>query len=98
MNDYLVGLRTFHDLANYITLNISSPNTDNLRSFHVDSKLEQLLRTIEKVKEKLKSKIPLVVKISPDILDEQINHISEYCIKRSSYKKFIEVIFRIFFQ
>ena len=33
LNDYLIGLRTFHEVADYITINISSPNTENLRRF-----------------------------------------------------------------
>ena len=67
LNDYLIGLRTFHDIADYITINISSPNTENLRNFHDEKKFDELINSIEKEKDKLKSKIPIVVKISPDI-------------------------------
>ncbi len=38
LEDYLIGLRTFQELADYITINISSPNTKNLRDFHNQSK------------------------------------------------------------
>ena len=34
IDDYLIGLRVFHNLTDYLTVNISSPNTENLRSFH----------------------------------------------------------------
>ena len=81
LNDYLIGIRTFHDVADYITVNISSPNTENLRNFHDEKKFDELLSSIEKEKIKLKSKIPIVVKISPDILDNQVNLICEILLK-----------------
>ena len=81
LNDYLIGIRTFHDIADYITINISSPNTENLRDFHDEKKLDELIGSIESEKQNLKSKIPLVVKISPDILDEQANQIVEVLLK-----------------
>jgi dihydroorotate dehydrogenase len=77
LNDYLIGLRTFHDIADYITINISSPNTENLRNFHNETKFAELMNAIQIEKVKLKSKIPIVVKISPDISDEQIELISK---------------------
>ena len=46
LNDYLIGLRTFHDISDYITINISSPNTENLRDFHDQIKLEELISSI----------------------------------------------------
>ena len=81
LNDYLIGLRTFHDIADYITVNISSPNTENLRNFHEEAKFDELMNLIKKEKIKLNSKIPIVVKISPDILDNQINIISEILLR-----------------
>jgi len=81
LNDYLIGLRTFHDIADYITINISSPNTENLRNFHDEVKFDQLMSSIEKEKIKLKSKTPIVVKISPDISDNQVNLISEILLR-----------------
>ena len=77
LNDYLICLRTFHDIADYITINISSPNTENLRSFHDETKFDELINSIQEEKTKLKSKIPIVVKISPDISKEQIEPLSE---------------------
>jgi dihydroorotate dehydrogenase len=81
LSDYLIGLRTFHDIADYITVNISSPNTENLRNFHDKIKFDKLMNAIEKEKIKLKSKTPIVVKISPDILDDQVNLISKILLK-----------------
>ncbi len=77
MNDYLIGLKTFHEVADYITINISSPNTENLRKFHEESKLQELLKSILNEKNDLKSNVPIVVKISPDIDENEINLISE---------------------
>ncbi len=77
LNDYLIGLKTFHDVADYITINISSPNTENLRTFHEGDKLQDLLKSIVLEKKNLNSNIPIVVKISPDINEDQINLISE---------------------
>ena len=42
INDYLIGIEKFHEVADYITINISSPNTENLRSFHDERKLQDL--------------------------------------------------------
>ena len=77
LNDYLIGLRTFHDIADYITINISSPNTENLRSFHDETKFDELINSVQEEKAKLKSKIPIVVKISPDISEKQIESLSK---------------------
>lgn len=82
LSDYLIGLRTFHDIADYITINISSPNTENLRDFHEEKKFSELLSKIEKEKIKLKSQVPVVVKISPDISNDQIEKISEIVLEK----------------
>jgi len=77
LNDYLIGIRAFHDIADYITINISSPNTENLRNFHDETKFDKLMKSIQEEKNKIKSKIPIVVKISPDISEDQISIISK---------------------
>ena len=77
LEDYLTGLRFFYEFADYITINISSPNTENLRNFHDQTRLDELLKEIKKEKIKLNSKIPIVVKIAPDINDNEIEKISE---------------------
>ena len=81
LNDYLIGLRNFHDIADYITINISSPNTENLRNFHDEKKFDGLINSIQEEKDKLNSKIPIVVKISPDISENQIHLISEILLR-----------------
>ena len=81
--DYLIGLRKFYNLADYLTINISSPNTENLRSFHNENELNKLLDLVEKEKKILKPNIPIVVKISPDIKDENSNIIAELLLKHN---------------
>tara|TARA_B100001029_G_scaffold47838_1_gene37923 strand:+ start:19 stop:1068 length:1050 start_codon:yes stop_codon:yes gene_type:complete len=77
LNDYLVGLKTFAEIADYLTINISSPNTENLRKFHEENKFDELINLIENEKKKLNTKVPIVVKISPDINDDQVEKIAE---------------------
>jgi dihydroorotate dehydrogenase len=77
LDDYVECLKTFHEVADYITINISSPNTEDLRSFHEQKKLNELLQIIDKERKSLNSKTPIVVKVSPDIDDQEINKISE---------------------
>ena len=81
LNDYLIGLKTFYDDADYITINISSPNTENLRTFHEGDKLQDLLKSIMAERKNLKSNIPIAVKVSPDISEDQVNKISEILLE-----------------
>ncbi|WP_435165832.1 quinone-dependent dihydroorotate dehydrogenase [Candidatus Pelagibacter bacterium nBUS_28] len=81
LNDYLIGLKTFNDDADYITINISSPNTENLRTFHEGDKLQDLLKSIMEEKKNLNSNIPIAVKVSPDISKDQVSQISEILLE-----------------
>ena len=81
LNDYLIGLKTFHEEADYITINISSPNTENLRNFHEGGKLQDLLKSIITEKKNLNSNIPIAVKVSPDISEDQVNQITEILLE-----------------
>ena len=81
LNDYLIGLKTFHEEADYITINISSPNTENLRNFHEGGKLQDLLKSIMTEKKNLNSNIPIAVKVSPDISEDQVNQITEILLE-----------------
>ncbi|MDB9792547.1 quinone-dependent dihydroorotate dehydrogenase [Candidatus Pelagibacter sp.] len=81
LNDYLIGLKTFHEEADYITINISSPNTENLRNFHEGGKLQDLLKSIMTEKKNLNTNIPIAVKVSPDISEDQVNQISEILLE-----------------
>jgi len=77
LGDYIQCLKIFCKVADYITINISSPNTEDLRSFHDQLRLNELLGAINKEKKNLNSNIPIVVKISPDISDYDVTMISE---------------------
>jgi len=81
--DYLKCLKIFHQVADYITINISSPNTENLRKFHNQKQLDELLKNTEKAKQNLGSKIPIVVKISPDINNNEIDEISQVLLNNN---------------
>jgi len=75
VDDYLICFRKFYNLADYITINISSPNTENLRDFHNNEELRNLLESIHNEREKLKSNIPIAIKISPDINQKKVEEI-----------------------
>ena len=81
VQDYLTCFKKFHNLADYITINISSPNTENLRSFHNHNELDNLLNIINLEKKNLNSDVPIAVKISPDIDEKNIDQISEIFLK-----------------
>ena len=83
LEDYLHCFKIFQDVADYITINISSPNTEDLRSFHDQTKLNELLDSINKEKKNLGSKIPIAVKISPDINDKEIKKITEVLLSNN---------------
>ena len=81
--DYIECFKTFHEVADYITINISSPNTENLRNFHDQTKLNELLELIEKEKKTLNSKTPIAVKVSPDINDQELKKICEVLLSNN---------------
>ncbi len=77
MDDYITCFKTFQKVADYISINISSPNTEDLRIFHEQTKLNKLIQKINAEKKNLNSQIPIAVKVSPDIDDTEIVKISE---------------------
>ena len=72
IDDYVECFKNFHNLCSYICVNISSPNTENLRNFHEQENLKKLLGEISNIKNTLNSKTPIFLKISPDIDDDNI--------------------------
>jgi len=80
-NDFCLNLKNFFDMADYITVNISSPNTEGLRDFHDQEKLKDLLLALNKIKKNNKTDIPLLLKISPDIEDHHISEIVDVATK-----------------
>ncbi len=77
INDYLKCIKEIFNHANYITINISSPNTPGLRDFHDEKTLQNLLKNITEFTKKNNIKKPLILKVSPDITDSEIGHIIE---------------------
>ena len=77
VNDYLICLEKVHKYADYITINISSPNTPNLRDLHNKDHLNDLIVSIDKKVNEINTKIPIFLKISPDESDEILNNIIE---------------------
>ena len=75
IDDYVECFKNFHNLCSYICINISSPNTENLRNFHEQDNLRKLLTEILNIKKNLSSRTPVVLKISPDINDADIDMI-----------------------
>ena len=79
--DYYICLSRLSSHAGYITINISSPNTEGLRNFHEQKELEKLLNGINKIKKDKNISKPIVVKLSPDINDNEISKIIELILK-----------------
>ena len=75
--DFFICLSRLHSCADYITINISSPNTEGLRDFHNSYSLISLLEGLQKIKKNKNIQKPLVLKISPDINDKEISNIIE---------------------
>ena len=80
-NDFYLGLKSFFSIADYITINISSPNTSGLRDFHDQKKLEDLLLNLNKIKKENNTKVPLLLKVSPDIKNKDISEIVNIALK-----------------
>ena len=70
--DYIDLMRKFAPLANYLTINISSPNTVGLRRLQGRQMLKDLLDAISIERKNLPGKIPMLVKLAPDLEDEEL--------------------------
>ncbi len=80
VDDYLIGLQKSYSVASYITINISSPNTQNLRQLQQGEEIKGLLSALKEEQLNLQQSTgkytPLVVKIAPDLNDEEIRYIA----------------------
>ena len=85
--DYVAGVETFAPFADFLTVNISSPNTPGLRDFHALEELDRLLSKLMAKRDVLAeaegATCPVTVKLSPDIADEEIGPI---CDKLAAHK------------
>ena len=79
-DDYLIGLEGVYPHADYVTVNISSPNTKNLRALQSDEALDSLLSAIAAKRKALakthKKTVPIFVKIAPDLDEAQVKVIA----------------------
>ena len=80
-NDYLICFHALHDYVDFFTINVSSPNTPGLRELQEKEPLKQLLKSIMEEREKLKSKKPVLLKIAPDLSEQQLDDIIEIIIE-----------------
>ncbi|MBI1274487.1 quinone-dependent dihydroorotate dehydrogenase [bacterium] len=81
--DYVALLQRFHDQADYITVNISSPNTEGLRDLQNREKLDELLSILMREKaslERTRRRKPLLLKISPDENEDSLATIAELAL------------------
>lgn len=85
VNDYLICMQKVYAHAGYITVNISSPNTKNLRALQEKDALSSLLATLKLEQTKLADKhgryVPVALKIAPDLEREQVNEIADLLIE-----------------
>ncbi len=77
VKDYLICLEKVYKYCDYVTINISSPNTLNLRDFHNEDELKNLIQSIELKVAELEIKIPIFLKISPDESNQAIDALIE---------------------
>ena len=84
VDDYLIGLRKVYNHASYVTVNISSPNTKNLRQLQQASEFGALLQALKTEQARLADQygryVPIAVKIAPDLDGNQIQEMGELLI------------------
>ena len=80
LSDYLACLEKVYPLADYVTVNISSPNTAGLRELQEEQSLRRLVGTLRDAQERLASqhgkRVPVLVKIAPDLADADIDAVA----------------------
>jgi len=83
--DYLKGLEHFYDLASFYVVNISSPNTPGLRDLQSSKQLAELVKKLMKKRSELHKtfgrKVPLIVKIAPDLDEAELKDIAAIFLK-----------------
>ncbi len=84
-DDYLLCLEKVYSYASYVTVNISSPNTKNLRQLQDAEALDALLRQLKQAQQKLAERharyVPIALKIAPDVDQEQIKIIASALLR-----------------
>ncbi|XP_057325220.1 dihydroorotate dehydrogenase (quinone), mitochondrial [Microplitis mediator] len=77
VNDYVEGVKKFSDVADYLVINVSSPNTEGLRDLQGKENLEKLLSTVNDVRQSIKSNPPLLLKLAPDLTINQRQDVAD---------------------
>ncbi|MES2587685.1 MAG: quinone-dependent dihydroorotate dehydrogenase [Bacteroidota bacterium] len=77
IDDYLICFRKLHDFVDYFVVNVSSPNTPNLRELQEKEPLKHILNTLKEENTKFKNQKPILLKIAPDLTDSQLDDIIE---------------------
>ena len=87
INDYLICFEKVYEHADYVTINVSSPNTPGLRDLQFGDSLNNLLRDLKSKQKELTKQldryVPIVVKVAPDMDDEAIESVAETFIKHA---------------
>jgi dihydroorotate dehydrogenase len=85
VDDYINALEAVYPYADYVTVNISSPNTPGLRDLQHGEELNRLLQTLKQHQQLLATRYedykPLVVKIAPDLDDEEVRELADTLIE-----------------
>jgi dihydroorotate dehydrogenase len=74
--DYVAGVTRFAEVADYLTVNISSPNTPGLRDLQAAEALTRLLGEVLKARSKAKVRVPVLLKIAPDLNEARMDEIA----------------------
>ncbi|XP_034935975.1 dihydroorotate dehydrogenase (quinone), mitochondrial [Chelonus insularis] len=82
VNDYVEGLKKFNDIADYLVINVSSPNTEGLRDLQAKKHLEVLLTEVNTVRNSINSKVPLLLKLAPDLTQTEKKDIVDVIQKK----------------
>jgi dihydroorotate dehydrogenase len=79
--DYVAGITRFAEVADYLTVNISSPNTPGLRNLQADEALERLLAAVLKARSKASVRVPVLLKLAPDLDEKALDGIARVVLQ-----------------
>jgi dihydroorotate dehydrogenase len=80
ISDYVAGITAFSDVTSYFTINISSPNTPGLRNLQSAAELPALLKRLNEARQTQHRKVPMLLKIAPDLDADELQAIAESCL------------------
>ncbi|XP_011309683.1 dihydroorotate dehydrogenase (quinone), mitochondrial [Fopius arisanus] len=84
INDYSEGIRKFSDVADYLVINVSSPNTQGLRDLQSKNNLEVLLTRLNQVRDSMRQKPPLLLKLAPDLTEAERQDVVDVILRKKS--------------